>query len=42
MEMNQYNYSSYNGKDFDQWNVESANATNFGAVAMTLWSAALI
>lgn len=32
MEMNQYNYSSYNGKDFDQWNVETANATGFGAV----------
>ena len=34
MEINEYNYSSYNGsKDFDQWSVQSANATGFGAAA---------
>jgi DNA polymerase V len=34
MEINQYNRTSYHGsKDFTQWNVQSANATGFGAAA---------
>lgn len=34
LEINEYNYSWYNGsEDFDQWNVQSANATGFGAAA---------
>jgi DNA polymerase V len=34
MEINQYNSVSYNASnDFDQWNVQSANATGVGAAA---------
>ncbi len=34
MDINQFNYADYNGsKDFNQWNVQSANATGFGAAA---------
>jgi DNA polymerase V len=34
MDINQFNRTAYNGsKDFDQWNVQNANATGFGAAA---------
>lgn len=34
MEINQYNISKYEGtKTFNQWDVQSANATGFGAAA---------
>lgn len=34
MEINRYNCASYNASnDFDQWNVQSANATGVGAAA---------
>lgn len=34
MEINQFNATGYKGsKDFNQWNVQSANTTGFGAAA---------
>jgi DNA polymerase V len=34
MDINQFNTTKYKGsKDFDQWEVQSANATGFGAAA---------